>query len=98
MRALLTFYRNFAVPSVLVSALGCLMLVKSGNPLFLVYAFWMKVFTSVLLGLYVFFFRSRYHVFYHNLGFNTGQLYGFSFLLDFGIWILMSILCVLLWL
>lgn len=95
MKAVLLFYRNFSVPALLLSALGCFLMIRTGIPLSLVYVFWLKIWTSILFGLYVHFFRSASYVFYHNLGFSIVRLYTFTLLIDFGIWLIMSLLSIL---
>jgi hypothetical protein len=64
--------------------------VQSGSPFFITATFWMKVFTNIVLGAYYHFFRSKSLTFYYNLGYTQKQLYGFSFLFDFIVWVLGS--------
>jgi hypothetical protein len=98
MNALLAFYWNFSVPSILISVFGCFLVVQTGTPLSMVYVFWMKISTSFMLGLYVHFFKARTYVFYHNLGYSIRQLYAFTFLIDFAIWIALSLITIFIWL
>jgi hypothetical protein len=95
---IITFYRNFIFPSLIITGIGCYFLVQAAHPLFLIYVFWMKVFTSFFLGLYFYFFRAHSLMFYHNLGFSSRQLYGFTFLIDFSIWMLASAYTIHYWL
>jgi hypothetical protein len=51
---------------------------------------WMKLFTNVILGLFIQIFSPEQLYFFHNLGYNKIRLYMFTFILDMVIWVLLS--------
>jgi hypothetical protein len=69
---------------------GCYLLLMYGSWQFIVMAFWLKVITNILLGLYIHIFSSEQFYFFHNLGFNKTRLYSSTFVVDMLIWSLMS--------
>lgn len=57
-------YRFIAIPALLITFILSIILFLSGTSLSLVLAIWTKVITTVLLILYVYFFRSSWFFFF----------------------------------
>lgn len=51
--------------------------------------FWIKIFSSALLGAAFHFSRAEQLQFYHNLGFSTVRLYVWTAMLDLLLWLMM---------
>ncbi len=90
MRVCLTFYRTLAIPLVSVSLICASQVWLAHSVYFILRVFWVKVLTSLVTGIYIFLFRSEQFIFYNNLGHSRGQLFVFSFALDFVLWLLMQ--------
>jgi hypothetical protein len=80
--ALVTSYRFIAIPSVSITLVTALIFYQSQAPVFLVVAIWTKVITTVLLLLFVHFFRSSQFYFFYNLGCSTRSIYSGMALID----------------
>lgn len=95
MQVIITFYRNFYLVTIPVTAINCGVLITSGSPYLI---FWLaigKIATNLLLGIYFHLFRSDQLNFFHNLGFSTISIYSTTFLLDLVIWLIGIIISML---
>lgn len=96
-RACLTFYRTLALPLIGISLICAYQVWQAHSPYFIVRVLWAKVLTSIVIGTYIFLFRSRQFVFYNNLGYTVSRLFIVSFVLDFLIWVSIVVTVTLLW-
>jgi len=94
MRVIFSFYRNFIWFVTGISMFGCYMMWLYGSAAFMIFVFWVKIVTNILLGLYVNIFHDSQFYFYYNLGFSRTRLFAATFMLDMLIWILMSVLTI----
>lgn len=94
MLPILTFYRNFLWPVMCFNLIGCYAIWASGTWTYIVVVFWIKVFVNASLGGFVHLFHSNQYQFFHNLGFTKLQLYGYTFTLDFAVWLFLSYLTI----
>lgn len=90
MRVILTFYRNFFWLVLSISFFGCWLIWMYGSWQFMVLVFWMKVFTNILLGIFIHLFSPSQFYFFKNLGYSKSRLFAFTFILDMVIWFLLS--------
>lgn len=88
MRACLTFYRTLALPLIGISAICGHQVWLAHSPYFVFRVLWVKILTSVVIGTYIWIFRSEQFIFYNNLGYSRVRLFMFSFGFDFAIWLL----------
>ncbi|MCF8369508.1 MAG: hypothetical protein K9G76_10735 [Bacteroidales bacterium] len=86
LRIILTFYKSFAIASLLISAACGSILLSAGLKSF-VAIFWFKVLTSFLVYLYINTYKSSELYYYHNLGFSKRKLWVSSLLIDFLVFI-----------
>lgn len=96
MRACLTFYRTLALPLIGISLICAYQVWQAGSAYFIFRVLWAKVLTSLVIGTYIFLFRSGQFTFYHNLGYPVSRLFIFSFVLDFLIWVVIMVTVTLL--
>lgn len=86
MRPLLAFYQNFLWPLNLINA-ACCVASKYAPPLAaILYAFWIKAISIILIGVYVEVFQSNKFYFFYNLGYSKKSLYAGTILIDLIIW------------
>jgi len=78
----LSCYRFIAVPSVLITIIVSMILLKSGTSLALVMVIWTKVITTGLLLLFVHHFRSSQFFFFNNLGHSNNSIYWNMIIVD----------------
>jgi hypothetical protein len=88
MRACLTFYKTLAFPLIGISVICGQQVWAAHSAYFVFRVLWVKVLTSVVIGSYIWNFRSEQFVFYNNLGYSQARLFLLSFGLDFVIWLL----------
>lgn len=86
---LLTFYRSFAFPALIVTVISCGFRMAAPQPEYIIPLFFTKVMTNGLLGVLFYFFSSDKLYFYFNLGYTTTRLYTMVFLADFLIWLVL---------
>lgn len=91
MKVCLLFYRSFFLASNLVTISCAALLVEAQNPFFISVLLTGKLATNIILALYLHFFHSQELYFFHNIGYSKLQLYGYSFGLDFLLWIITMI-------
>lgn len=87
MSPIVTFYRPFAIPASFFSAFTCYLLLAWQSSYFILTLFWVKAFSTLLIGAVFHFTRANQLHFYHNLGYSTRRLYFFAAVLDFAVWI-----------
>ena len=86
MRVCLIFYRTVALPLVTISLVSAYQVWQAHSVYFIIPVFWVKILTTVIIGVFITVFRSEQFIFFYNLGYSRVKLYGFSFLFDFMIW------------
>jgi len=91
MRVIFTFYRNFIYPATAVTAFSCYLIISEGSAFISVYMWWMKIITSAFLGLFFHLFQSQQLYFFNNLGYSARRLYALTAILDFSIWLILTI-------
>ena len=92
MRICLTFYRTVAFPLISITLISAAQVLLSGTALFIFRVFWVKMFTTLIIGTYITIFRSEQFIFYNNLGYTRACILLFSFGLDFAIWLITMLL------
>jgi hypothetical protein len=95
-RVRLLFYQNFALATIVISIFGCYLILESGNGLFIIPVFLMKVITNGLIGLIFHFFKQNQLYFFQNLGVSVIDLYASAFCVDLGLWLIVTLIPVLL--
>lgn len=83
MRTLLTFYRTVAFPLLLITVICAAQVWTSGSAYFVFRVFWMKVITTLIIGIYIAIFRSEQFIFFNNLGYTRTRVFVVGFVLDF---------------
>lgn len=96
LRIRLLFYQNFALATIVVSIFGCYLILESGNELFIIPVFFMKIITNGLIGLIFHFFKQNQLYFFQNLGVPTLDLYSSAFCIDLVLWLGVTIIPLLL--
>lgn len=91
MNVILTFYRYFIWPATLITLISCNILFY-GSAKDIVYLFWMKLISSICLGVYFEFFEARQFYFFNNLGYSKAALYMGAAILDLVFWILLTVI------
>jgi len=76
-------YRYIAIPSVIITPLVAFQLWLSHSLYFLPYAIAEKLFTTSVLLLYIFLFRSDHFYFFHNLGHSRASILTSIIAIDF---------------
>ena len=94
MRVCLAFYRTLALPLIGISVICAHQVWQAQSGFFVFRVLWVKLLTTFVIGGYIALFRSEQFVFYNNLGWSRAELFIWSFLLDFLIWLLLVILAV----
>ena len=89
MHPVITFYRPFALVATFFSLFTCYLLLQWGTVYYVLTLFWIKAFSSALLGIVFHISRIDQLHFYHNLGFSTVRLYVSATALDLVLWVLM---------
>lgn len=75
MNVVLTFYRNFIWPLTFITLISCYILLD-GSAREVVYLFWMKIITSLFIGLYFEIFHSKQFYFFLQFGlFQNSAIY-----------------------
>lgn len=87
MRVCLTFYRTVALPLITISLICAHQVWQAQNVYFIVPVFWLKIITSMIIGIFIILFRADQFIFFYNLGYSRVRLFTVSFLFDFMIWI-----------
>lgn len=85
MKAIFIFYRNFLVPSVVISVMIAAV-IDHRSPSVLMTTFLVKLVTSGFLGLFFWFLRSDEFYFFENLGFTKRRLYAGALAFDLAVW------------
>ena len=86
MHPIVTFYRPFAPIATFFSLFTCYLFLRWGSVYYVLTLFWIKAFSSALLGGVFHMGRPDQLHFYHNLGFSTLRLYAMAALLDLLLW------------
>jgi hypothetical protein len=94
MRPVVIFYRPFIAPATFFSLFTCYLLLAWGSSYYVLTLFWIKAFSTALLGAIFHFTRDGQLSFYHNLGYSTRRLYLLTAGLDFMLWLLFIIICI----
>ena len=81
-RVALYSFRLIAVPAIFITLTCAAFLWQSGSVLFLVWLFWTKIITTLLLIGFVYLFRSSAFCFYHNLGLSLRNILIAMILID----------------
>ncbi|MGC3948510.1 MAG: hypothetical protein QM762_29075 [Chryseolinea sp.] len=87
MHPVVVFYRPYAFIATAFSLYTCYLYISWGSLYFVLTLLWIKMFSSLLLGLVFHLSRREQLYFYHNLGFSTIRLYSYALLLDLLIWL-----------
>jgi hypothetical protein len=85
-RILVLFYRNFWIPSLLISVVGCVLVEQSHSLSYAMLVSIVKVITNVLIGTLFHIFKQDQLYFYNNLGFSTSFIYTLALMLDMILW------------
>lgn len=88
MRVCMTFYRTLAIPLIGITLICGLQVLQAQTVYFILRVFWVKVFTSVIIGAYITIFRNEQFIFYNNLGYSRTDLLVRTFILDFTVWLI----------
>jgi len=89
-RLILTFYKNFLLASLIITA-GCVCIFwKYGFTTFLV-LFWFKVATLALIYYFINNYKSKEYYYYQNLGISKVLLWAFTLTFDFTLFIFLII-------
>ena len=90
---LLTFYRSFALPNVLLTVIClCSMLLRGKEAIALFPGFfWLKVFMLGISFYYVHTFRKKEYFYYYNLGWSKSRLWWTTLSFDFGLFVITSL-------
>jgi hypothetical protein len=91
MAVIFAFYRNFFWACSGVSLSSCFFVYHSATYLFIVKTFWLKFFTTVVIGVYFHLFHSDQFYFFNNLGYSRAKLYISAALIDLISWLLLAI-------
>jgi len=91
-RAYFTFYRTLAFPLIGISLICAHQVWQSQSVYFIYRVLWVKVLTSIVIGVYIALFRSSQFIFYNNLGYSRTEVFLFSFGVDFMLWVLIMAL------
>jgi hypothetical protein len=91
MRTWFTFYRTLAFPLIGITAICAYQVWAAHSVYFVFRVFWVKVLTTVVIGTFIYLFRSEQFVFYNNLGYSRTRLFILAFLFDFLIWIVFMV-------
>lgn len=92
MHPIVTFYKPFVSVATFFSLFTCFLLLSWGSTYFVLTLFWIKAFSSALLGIVFHLGRAEQLHFYHNLGFSTTRLYALTVMLDLLLWVVMIII------
>ncbi|HRF42153.1 MAG: hypothetical protein IAE84_01780 [Saprospiraceae bacterium] len=90
---LLTFYRSFAMPNVLLTAVCLFSMMLRGKEAIALFPgfFWLKVFMLGISFYYVHTFRKKEYFYYHNLGWSKSRLWWMALGFDFGLFLIASL-------
>src|SRR5918993_3610298 len=86
MHPVFLFYRPFFLIATFFSLFTCFLLLQWGTTYYVLSLFWVKAFSSTLIGGVFHISRPGQLHFYHNLGFSTIRLYALTAGLDVVIW------------
>ena len=89
MHPIVTFYRPFLPVATFFSLFTCYLLLRWGSAYYVLTSFWIKAFSSALLGGVSHIGRAHELHFYHNLGLSTVRLYAMTAMLDLLLWFVM---------
>lgn len=90
LRLLLTFYQNFSIPSLIVSAICSFAFFKLGIS-FLTSLIWFKVITLSLFLYFVNNYKRKEYYYYQNLGMSKHSLIGWTVTADLSLFFFMLI-------
>jgi hypothetical protein len=90
---LLTFYRSFALPSVLLTVICLSSMLLRGKEAIALFPgfFWLKVFILGISFYYVHTFRKKEYFYYYNLGWSKSRLWWTTLSFDFGLFVITSL-------
>ena len=91
-RILFHFYRNFWVATLLISAIGSVLVWQSNSVSYASIFSIVKVVTNVLIGFLFHHFKGSQLYFFYNLGFTTFDLHFRVMLMDMAVWFALVIL------
>ena len=81
-RLIVTFYNTFIIPSILISLLSAVTLMKSGLSFFIV-VFWFKLISMASIITFINSYRKKEFFYYQNLGLSKLALWSGSLVIDF---------------
>ena len=88
MKVCLVFYRTVALPLIGISLITAYQVWQAQSAYFVFRVLWVKLLTSIVIGIYVAIFRHNQFLFFSNLGITQARLLITSFVVDFCIWML----------
>jgi hypothetical protein len=90
---LLTFYRSFALPNVLLTVICLSSMLLRGKEAIALFPgfFWLKVFMLGISFYYVHTFRKKEYLYYYNLGWSKSRLWWTTLSFDFGLFLITSL-------
>ena len=89
-RIIITFYRNFLLPSVIVTAC-CLALFREYGFGIFVAIFWLKIATLVITWHFINSYKKKEYYYYQNLGISKALLWSVTLIFDIALFIFLVV-------